>query len=120
MTFAVIILLLSPVAVIYLAYENSKLKRRFTAFEKNSFPKSEAVDIFRDYETLKKENLYLKRKIDRDEERKEFEKNMVTIQVNKSIVPTEKRKFKPSDLSKKELENCMNYYIDNHVKRKRP
>lgn len=115
MTFAVIILLLMPVAVIYLAYENSKLKRKFTALEKNSFPKADAVEIFRDYEKLKKENLYLKRKIDRDEQRKEFEKNMITIQVDKSIVPTEKRKFKPSDLSKKELEDCMNYYIDNHV-----
>ncbi|MFV0391137.1 MAG: hypothetical protein ACK5KP_04515 [Paludibacteraceae bacterium] len=89
------------------------MKRKLSALEKNSFPKADAVAIFRDYETLKSENISLQRKIDKLQAK---DKNYMIIKVDKSIAPTEqKKKFKPSDLSKQELEDCMNFYIENHV-----
>lgn len=45
-----------------------------------------------------------------------YSTEMVMVQVDKSLIP--QKKFKPSDLSFKELENCVNYFVENQQKLK--
>jgi len=104
-----------PAWTIWLTFKCRKQDKQVRDLKNTSVSKS-------DYDKVRSENLELTRKLWKDEQRQKLmsdidrtRDDLVAISVDKDLI--RRSEINPSNLSKDELEACMNYFIDHHVKR---
>lgn len=106
-----------PTMAIYGSFKIRKLNRKIDNLRSSTVSKEALKMALEELENTEKEKQLLEKTV----RRYEYEKNKIIshdqfkISVSKDLM--KKPKFKPSDLDKKQLEDCMNYYIENYAKR---
>jgi hypothetical protein len=91
-----------------------KLQKEIEDLKRNSVSKSEVTKLIEENKKLSNDLIWEKNKTYNGYRPQEKSTDLVTVQVDKSIAP---RKVKPSEMSPKELEDCINYYLDHYLKK---
>lgn len=123
MAFLLIMLfIVFPTMAIYGSFKVRKLNRNIDELRNSTVSKETFEKLFEEMRRLEaeKDHIDVRRKeLEKTILRYEYEKKSMLpheqykISVNKDLV--QKTKFKPSDLDMKQLEDCMNYYIETYA-----
>lgn len=99
-----IILFTSPFLMLFAVYKYARLRKRIELLEKNSVPKIE-------YEKLESDLILKVEEYNSLKNEFSLNKSMVNISVDKDLIKTI---VNPEDMNYKQLESCMNYFIENY------